>query len=273
MSDFLRAARAIAADRERGASALVAELLPVLDEAVAAGQSAVVEVARVVCRGQPAMASLWNLCAAALAECSDPGRYARRRAEVGRARLALVRAATLALRDALQGSTAARILTVSHSGSVARTLVAAASERRVTVICTESLPGGEGRALAATLREAGLAVECVVDALATTFLSSVDAVVVGADTLAAHSWTNKAGTFGVAAAAWFAAVPVYVVASRDKAAPPALAARLQTPSAFERTPAELATLFLTDIGPVAPDHLAQFVGHAAADPSHLLTIL
>ena len=210
-----------------------------LDAALAAGHEATVDVARRVCGGQPAMASLWNLCAAALADFVHPGRYALRRAEVERAPDSLTRAATAALVDALQGSTHARVLTLSHSGSVARVLTALSGALTLEVICGESLPGGEGAALAGQLRQDGIRTELVHDALLTTYLGSASApaprsasasgsvaVVMGADAVTAEHWTNKAGTYGLAAAAWFSGVPVYVLASRDKTAAAALALRL-----------------------------------------------
>jgi translation initiation factor 2B subunit (eIF-2B alpha/beta/delta family) len=251
----------------------VAELLLVLDEAVAAGESATVDVARIVCAGQPAMAALWNVCGAALAEFAHAGRYPARRREVERAPAALVRAAAFALDDALRDVDAARVLTLSYSGSVARALLQLAAGRALHVVCAESRPGGEGDALAAHLSSNGVGSEVVADALMTTYLSCAHAVIVGADAVAAEFWINKAGTYGLAAAAWFSGVPTYVIASRDKAAPAQLADRLPSPPPFERTPTHLATQLLTDIGPIPPDGLAAFVEHRSTDLPYLLAVL
>jgi translation initiation factor 2B subunit (eIF-2B alpha/beta/delta family) len=109
------------------------------------------------------------------------------------------------------------------------------------------------------------------DALLTTYLPSAAAVVVGADAVSAHHWTNKSGTFGLAAAAWFSGVPVYVVASRDKAEAEELGAEMRLPRLFEHTPAQLATLFLTDGGPVPPDQLAAVTQRFAADLRRLFS--
>lgn len=233
MADWRSAADAIAGDRVRGAATLLAELLPVLDAAVAEGREATLEVARCVCTGQPAMASLWNICAAALAEFEEPGRYAQRRAEFARSPRALTRAATMAMRDALLGEASPQLLTVSYSSSVAAVL-AALGPQRPTVVCAESLPGGEGRALAVHLVQAGVDARIVSDAQLTRELSTATAVVVGADTVAPRHWTNKAGTFGLAAAAHFAHVPVYVISGREKAASELLASQM-TLSALSRT--------------------------------------
>lgn len=264
---------AIAGDRERGASALVAELLPVLDEAIHEGRESTIDVARIVCAGQPAMAPLWNLCAAAVVEFDEPGRYLRRRAEVARAPRALVRAAVAGLRDALADEKPATVLTLSYSGSVARTLAALHPSTPIRVVCAESQPGGEGAALAAALRAAGLDAEVVQDALLTTYLSGAAAVVIGADAVAAPWWLNKSGTLGLCAAASVTGVPVYVVASRDKAAANALIKRLVYPRTFEQTPAHLATLFLTEVGVITPDRVALFCERYATDIAQLLDAL
>lgn len=115
-------AHAIAADRDAGASELLARVLPLLEDAIAAGPDQTVAVARIVCTGQPAMAPLWHACAAAVGEGSQPGSFARRRAELQRAPRALVRAASTALRDFLTGERAPLLLTISFSASVAETL-------------------------------------------------------------------------------------------------------------------------------------------------------
>ena len=244
-----------------------------LDAALGAGREATIDVARRVCGGGPAMAPLWNICAAALAEFAHPGRYAMRRAEIARAPNALARAATAALRDALQGSVAPRVLTLSHSGSVARVLTALGDEGTLEVICAESLPGGEGARLAEHLRGHRVRAALVRDAELTTYFSPDAAVVVGADSVAADHWTNKVGTYGLAAAAWFTGVPVYVVASRDKAASAGLVERLTIATPFERTPAQLATLVLTDGGPIPPDALPTVAERYTAELPFLLDVL
>ena len=274
--DLRDRAERIAADRERGASALVAELLPILDAAIADGRQTTVDVARAVCLGQSAMAPIWKICAAALADFADPGRYALRRAEFARAPRALARAASAALRDALadRDDRSRQLLTLSSSGSVAAALSALPGMGiQIDVVCGESLPGGEGASMAQRLHADGIRVELVCDALLTTYLRSASAVLVGADAVETDVWTNKAGTYGLAAAAWFSGVPVYVICSRDKAAPPALGARLTSSELFERTPTSLATLFLTEVGPVSPDALGDLVARHADDLPHLLEIL
>jgi translation initiation factor 2B subunit (eIF-2B alpha/beta/delta family) len=293
MPSLAERAAAIAGDRERGASALAAELTLVLDAALRAGRENTIAVARVVCAGQPAMASLWNLCAAAVAEFDEPGQYDRRRQEVERAPQALVRVSVAWLRDALEdvavrmaafrsqspvegartGDGVARVLTVSFSGSVARTLAALADQRPLDVVCAESLPGGEGAQLVHVLTSAGVSARAVPDASMASHLPTASAVIVGADAVSSHDWTNKVGTLALAAAAGVLHRPVYVIASRDKAASDALDHRLDTSIPFERTPAHLATAFLTDVGVLQPDDLPAFASRSAADISRLLEAL
>jgi hypothetical protein len=271
--DLLNWADAIASNREAGASELLAGLLPLLGEAVATGQDATRAVVRIVCTGQPAMAALWNASAAAVAEFETPGRFARVRAEMERAPRALTRMAAAVLKDALGGEGRPRVLTLSYSSNVAAVLAVIAGERPLDVVCSESLPGGEGSRMRDRLRAAGAEVELVADALLTTYLPAGAAVVVGADAMSAQDWTNKAGTLGLAAAASAIGKDVYVIASRDKAQAPALRDRVTLPREFERTPVGLATLFLTDGGPVSPDDVAALARRFMPELSVLLALL
>lgn len=260
-------AQAIASNRELGAAELLAQLLPLLEEAVTEGRDATMAAARLVCAGQPAMASLWNACAAALAEFAAPGRFARVKAEMERAPQALQRAVAAAMRDVMlaappsragtgamaTGTEAPRLLTLSYSSGVAAALGTLAGERALEVICAESLPGGEGARMARELAASGARTTLVADALLTTHLPGATGVIVGADALSAQDWTNKAGTLGLAAAAASTSIPVFVVTARHKAQCATLRQRAPLPPLFERTPLGLATLVLTDAGSVPPD--------------------
>ena len=289
-TDLLARAEVIAGDRDRGAAELALALLPVLDEALAQGPALTLDVARIVCGGQPAMAPLWHACAAALRDPEHAGTYHRVRAEIARAPAALARAAGLALRDLLQGSASPLIVTLSFSSSVLEVLRAVSGELSLGVVCGEGRPRFEGRRLAASLASPTTAVTLTSDAALTSFLPGAAAVVVGADAVADGFWINKVGTHGLAAAASNLGIPVYVVASRDKAMPSNLAAtwRLlgasseelwEDPPAgvavvnryFEPTPVELATLFLTDAGPVPPSDVAEMVGRRSRSISDLIS--
>jgi hypothetical protein len=271
-------ARAIAADRDSGAAEITARLLPLLEEAVAAGGDIPLAVARAVLAEQPAMAPLWHACAAAVAAREQPDGFARTRAELARLPDCLVRAAARGLRELLTGESSPLIITLSYSSSVAAALAACASTCRLRVVCAEGRPRFEGRRLATVLASQGVDVTLVVDAALTARLSEAAAVVMGADAVTDTAWMNKVGSFGLAAAASLRGVPVHVIAGRDKFVPPILLPRLApSPAApeevwdapepgvrvenhyFEWTPAELATTFLTEVGRLTPSDLPQAV--------------
>jgi len=289
---LMRRAEAIANDRDRGAAELLAQTLPLLAEALDEGRAAAIDVARVVCKGQPAMAPLWNACAAAVADFLTPGRFARVRAEMERAPAALVRAAGVALADALRDQPAPLLLTLSYSSSVAQVLASLVRTTPFAVVCGEGRPRFEGRRLATELAAAGARVTLTTDAALTAYLPSAAAVVAGADAVARDHWINKVGTRGLAAAAALAGVPTYAISTRSKALAQPLATRAELPQAdgaevwtgappglevanpyFERIPVELATLFLCDSGPIAPGDIAAISERFAADISHLINEL
>jgi translation initiation factor 2B subunit (eIF-2B alpha/beta/delta family) len=287
---LLQRAAGIAGHRDAGAGELLAELLPLLGDALARGSDATLAVARVVCLGQPAMASLWNACAAAVAERAHPGRFRRVRAEMERAPAALQRAGSLALLEALDGAASPQVLTLSYSSSVARVLGETAAECPLHVTCGEARPRYEGRRMAAQLASAGALVTLTTDAALTTHLDAATCVVVGADAFGSSHWTNKVGTRGLAAAAHLAGVPVFVVCARDKAranreasshigGPPAEVWEATPPGVavvnpyFEDTPVELATLFLMETGRVGPAELDQVTERYAGDISFLINTI
>jgi translation initiation factor 2B subunit (eIF-2B alpha/beta/delta family) len=283
-------AAAVAANRDAGASDLVTQLLPILADAIEAGPDVSVAVARVVCDAHPAMAPLWRVCAAAVADHQTPGRFARVRAELERASSTLVRVATPALEDVLRGVSTPLLLTLSYSGSVLR-VCQALRHIDPDIICGEGRPRFEGRVMAAQLA-ATRRVTLTTDAALTAYLAKATAVVVGADAIAARFWINKVGTRGLAAAAAASGVPVFVLASRDKALPEVLAARWQGHDGaleevwpdppvnvairnpyFETISVELATQFLTDLGPLSPDDTAELSERSSADISLLINKL
>ncbi|MFC7070371.1 NUDIX domain-containing protein [Halobaculum lipolyticum] len=110
------------------------------------------------------------------------------------------------------------VVTLSRSGTVAETL----ERLDGPVFVAESVPGGEGRDVAASLATDGRAVTLVPDAAVASLLATgrVDAAVVGADAVFPDgSVANKVGTRGLALAAAREGVPVFAVTARDKVAP------------------------------------------------------
>lgn len=165
------------------------------------------------------------------------------------------------------------VLTLSRSGTVLDALREAEPAPSVTVAVSE--PGGEGISVAETLADDGLDVTIIPDAAVARRLheSSVDAVLVGADTvLPSGTVSNKVGTRAVALAADRANVPVYVTCSTDK-----ISVNEEVPDEsanprsvydgpkdlevwaprFDTTPAGLVTGgYLTERGPLSSDGVA-----------------
>ncbi|WP_336001735.1 NUDIX domain-containing protein [Halorientalis halophila] len=134
--------------------------------------------------------------------------------------------AALAADDAAADRAAERVageslVTLSRSGTVERVLSSADPDR---LLVGESRPGGEGVGVAERRAEAGDDVTLAPDAALPWLLAegAYDAALVGADTvLADGSVVNKVGTRALALAAAREAVPLYVVAARDKVSPEA----------------------------------------------------
>jgi len=115
------------------------------------------------------------------------------------------------------------ILTLSHSGAVAKSLIDA--KRRGyshKVVCLESRPMYEGRRLAALLTQNGLEVSVSIDAAAFRQLSQVQVFLVGADGLTRYGLLNKIGTGLIASAAQMMSIPTYVIGDTSKVWPSSL---------------------------------------------------
>jgi translation initiation factor 2B subunit (eIF-2B alpha/beta/delta family) len=254
---------ALAADRTTGASGIVAQALDILTTAKASDIDPR-EVTQALCLAQPTMASVWNAAAAALSD--DPTRLTQFAERVRRAPHAIARYAAAHF-AADVSDRPLHLVSISCSGSVVVALKAIRAARTVRVSCSESRPALEGRRLAAELVAAGIPVTYFSDAAIAHALGSADAVLVGADAIAATWFLNKTGTRMLAAAATQQGVPVYVVASRDKFVGRELAARLVIRSGepaevwdsapegvdvrnpyFELIPLDLVTAVISDVG-------------------------
>jgi len=124
-------------------------------------------------------------------------------------------AAALGARRVRDGST---VMTCSYSKSVKALFSRLKSEgKRVQAIVTESRPGGEGIAMAQELSDLGFETELIVDSAVRFFMKDVDAVVVGAEAIAANGAViNKVGTSLIALAAHEARVRTFVIATTHK---------------------------------------------------------
>ena len=217
-----RAIARLAADHRSSATALVPRAVAVLRRARTAGPGALAEVARGVCLAQPAMGSLWNAAAAALAGDPALDRFAR---QAERAPDAIARAARPLVEAGAERPVT--LVTWSASGPVTRLIEAMARTGALTVRCAEGRPALEGRALAAALARTGATVEVFADGALASAVEDAAAIVVGADAVTAGWFVNKAGTRALALAGAAAGVPTYVLAGRDKCLGAALARQLQ----------------------------------------------
>jgi translation initiation factor 2B subunit (eIF-2B alpha/beta/delta family) len=257
----------LASDRESGASELLEEAIAILRVALER-QEDVLEVARAVSRAQPTMASMWSAALTAVAAVSEPERFRRFVQRVARAPAALARFGVEALEDhGTDPGHRVQVVTLSFSRSVEGVLVALAARRPLGVSCSEGRPALEGRRLASRLVEHHIPVTFYSDAAIGQALQGADAVVIGADAVTPHWFVNKSGTRLLVAAAGQQAVPVYVVASRDKFVSGAVASALRSrdgdpseiwdgaPAAvevrnpyFERTSVDELCAVISDVG-------------------------
>ena len=264
MDELERRIELLALDRESGASEILEEVVAIFRLAIASN-APLLRVARDVCRAQPAMASVWNAAIEVLAPGEPQQRldlFARR---VARAPAALARFGRELFLE--ETGRPLRVVTISFSRSVIALLEVVAANREVHISCSESRPALEGRRLASRLASQGIAVTTYLDAAIGQALDAADAVIVGADAVAAEWFLNKSGTRMLAAAAAQLAVPLYVVATRDKFVGHRIASRLELRSGtfaevwaeppagvsirnpyFEPTPNELVTTFITETG-------------------------
>jgi len=124
----------------------------------------------------------------------------------------------------------ATVMVHSSSSTVMAMLLAATNEFRV--VCTEALPGGEGREMASNLVERGFEVELLSNAEAANVVAGMDLILVGADAIGPGRSINKVGTCELAEEAHAFDVPIYTVASLAKVLPEELFERAATESTY-----------------------------------------
>ena len=232
------------------AAGSLADLLEALEEYSPHGYpGAVREIADLLLERQTAIAPLVGLVntvylgldqppAALAAELRD----VERRMATSAGLLAVVGAALIE-NDAI-------VLTHGESGSVQSVLARAARDRHFLVSCLATMPLEEGIELAADLAAAGLAVEVVPDDQIIEVVSGVDLVVVGANAFGADRIMNTVGWVDLADEAHDAGIPLYVVASVEKALPDPLFARAVGAGIgrFEAVGLDRVTAVVTEMG-------------------------
>jgi len=230
--------RRAAADRRSGAAQIAARAAEGLS--LLGAQRDVLRAARHLVRAHPAMAPLWRLGAVALSSTDH-------------------RAAALRFRDALRAEAAEiarateyvlprRAVVVTHSSSSNVVGALGRHRRRIaSVICSASLPGGEGRALARRLERAGFEVEVVPDAGIAEACERADVALVGADAVTDEGAVNKIGTRLLALAAHDAQIGFYVLAGTSKYLPARIWGSVEAPLCDE-TPLALVDAVVTERG-------------------------
>ena len=250
----------VAADVERGSSAIALDALWALRDAATEADGRlepVAEAARELLAARPAMAALANRVNRAMYGATSPGDVARAATEaIERAHEADAAAAELAAETVGGG----RVLTLSRSGTVRAALLRASPGVEVLA----SRPGGEGAAVAEELRAAGLDATVQPDAAVYDRLRSgaIDAALVGADAVAPDGGViNKVGTRAAALAAEAAGVPCYAACASDKVLPTGTTPALER--GFDLTPPRLMTAALTERGLLDRDDVAAIAAEHA----------
>ncbi len=167
---------------------------------------------------------------------------------------------------------------MTHCNSQAALSVITTAQRQgknIKAFATESRPWRQGILTANQLSKAGVDVTLIVDSAVRHVMKDMDAVVVGADTIASNGAViNKIGTSQLALAAHEARVPFYVCAETFKFSPRTMMGEMveieerdslevvkpgEVPSSvrvfnpvFDATPPEYIDSIITEIGVVPP---------------------
>jgi translation initiation factor 2B subunit (eIF-2B alpha/beta/delta family) len=212
-----------------------------------------------LCQAHPAMAPLWHLSQLVRQHAETPDRLRRALKEF----IADMHAhEELAITHAADRLPEGMVLTHSFSSLVFRSLVRAHRQgKRMRVICTASLPGGEGVTLAKALQREGMEVLLVADLQAFAWLRESNLLLIGADALCLDGLVHKVGTRPLAYFARAVGVPVWSVATSEKRlplswseamrgeAPPLTKQPLpQDPTLYDLTEWSLITAIITEQG-------------------------
>lgn len=189
-----------------------------------------------------------------------------------------------------------RIMTHCHSTAVLACIEAAVDQgKELSAVVKETRPRNQGHITAKRLYELGVPVTLIVDSAARRYLSGVDHVLVGADSIAADgSVINKVGTSGLAVNARDRGTPVVAAAQTFKLHPDTLTghsvdiemrdesemlseeekAELGNPTvenpAFDVTPPRYVDAIITERGQFPPESIVMLMrelfGESTAEP-------
>ncbi len=217
---LVHAARTLRTDRIHGAMELAARAIDLATELVSGDPAADIHhVALALATARPSMAAIANAVALHLvpvaAEVASRAAL-REQAVVTKERWA---ADAMRLAEAVKRHIPEVILTYSNSSSTRNTLLTL-KDRLRSVIVPEGRPINDGRLLATTLAAAGIPVTVVTEGQMGWWVRQVEAIVVGADTVAPDGAVyNHMGTATLALVAREHAIPVYSLTHTLKVAP------------------------------------------------------
>ncbi len=167
------------------------------------------------------------------------------------------------------------IMTYSRSSTVVRA-ISEFGKKKLRVFCSEGRPMYEGQTLASELGWAGVEVVLGIDMALFGWLSDVQALVIGADSLGRTGLVNKIGSAELMRAAAEAEIPRIVLATTSKFMPndflagqhihrgdpeeimPVSSSNVEVRSiTFDVTPFELITMVISEKGPLQGEHLLE----------------
>lgn len=225
MNDIEQRIQAVREDRKHGSRWLVRETLQILRDLAtqvqsqqkneAQAMSRLYDVGKQLAQARPSMAALASAVGHVLHVEGGPTAVKQAAEQLlSEYDTATARIATHAA-PFLHGT----LMTCSISGTVLD--VFTAHKATITrVIALEGRPRYEGREMARTLSQQGIAVTLITDAQADIFLPQCNAVVVGADSILANADVlNKAGTALLGWAAQSHHIPFYVLCETLKISP------------------------------------------------------
>ena len=248
----------IQGDRVHGAGWLARQAVEALALAVEEGEDPL-EAGRALALARPSIAAV----AGAVGRVIAAGKAQEQILEQSRALLERRDRAAHSIAVLLRPDLGGTVMTFSASATARQALVHAGPSR---VVCTVTEPHGEGRGLAEELQGEGLAVELVADEDATHAVTTVDLLLLGADSVFRDgTLVNKAGTEDLAAAANDAGVRVVVACETFKLTPFTASAespwagRVEDDDQFDLVPAHRIDRYVTEEGAFAPDEIGALV--------------
>jgi translation initiation factor 2B subunit (eIF-2B alpha/beta/delta family) len=229
------------ADRTSGATILGESAIDTVEEFIATQQpqepqefsAALEKLAREILMAQPSMAVMLNLAQCVLEACLEEASFLHMKQRVQQA-LSEYRQTLRQSMEVLCGGAIeilprrATVLTYSNSTTVSAVLHHARAKGHLDrVFLSEARPAYDGRALARSLAEVGVAIEYSTDMGLFAKLREADLVVLGADAVFPTYFLNKIGTYALAELAQVRDVPCFALCAANKFLPAAAAGMLR----------------------------------------------